>query len=253
MPTLENQDKKPKAVIHAYILCWNEEEILPYTLNHYGKFCDRIFLLDNMSDDGSLTIAKGFANVTVMQWDSGGQIRDDLYIQLKSNVYKRSRGVADWVIVCDADEFLVGYEELAELKSKNCSAPKIEGYQMTSRFFPRYRADMPQITAILKCGFRDNIFDKQIVFNPELELTFGIGAHSFKVVGKQPIVSTSGLKLLHYKYLGADYLHAKNVRSEKRLSSFNKNSGAGKHYYTDLERAKQNIRECLDRSARIIN
>ena len=28
--------------IHAHILAWNEEKILPYTLDHYSEFCEKI-------------------------------------------------------------------------------------------------------------------------------------------------------------------------------------------------------------------
>jgi len=232
--------------VHAYILCWNEELILPYTLNHYSEFCDMIFLLDNMSDDRSLEIAKLYPKVTVKRWDSGGEIRDDLYVQIKSNVYKQSRGLADWVIVCDADEFLVGYQQLESLKMQGVSTPRVIGYQMASRFFPYYREDSPLLTNIIKTGFRDKVFDKQIIFDPTLDLSFGIGAHQFRVNDGRNVCSDSNLRLLHYKYLGSRYLHHKNVRAKSRLSKFNQGSGAGIHYTASEDDARNNVKGCLE-------
>ena len=37
--------------IHSHILAWNEEKILPYTLDYYSTFCEKIFIYDNMSDE----------------------------------------------------------------------------------------------------------------------------------------------------------------------------------------------------------
>ena len=69
--------------IEAYIVTWNEEKILPFVLDHYAEFCDRIVLLDNWSDDSSYEIiAKGsdcnecwqspgrWPVVVIKQWDA---------------------------------------------------------------------------------------------------------------------------------------------------------------------------------------
>ncbi len=39
--------------IHAHILTWNEEKILPFTLDYYSNICSQIFIYDNMSTDSS--------------------------------------------------------------------------------------------------------------------------------------------------------------------------------------------------------
>ena len=64
--------------IHAYFLCYNEEAILPHLLGHYSEFCDKITILNNMSTDKSVEIAKNwmFCDVEVVNWDSSGEIRD---------------------------------------------------------------------------------------------------------------------------------------------------------------------------------
>ena len=30
--------------IHVHILSWNEEKILPFTLDYYSSFCEKIFV-----------------------------------------------------------------------------------------------------------------------------------------------------------------------------------------------------------------
>ena len=44
--------------IHLYSVCYNEEIILPYYLNHYSKFVDKITVYDNFSTDSSVEILK---------------------------------------------------------------------------------------------------------------------------------------------------------------------------------------------------
>jgi glycosyltransferase involved in cell wall biosynthesis len=95
-----------KPIVHAFFLCYNEEFILPHLLEYYLKFCDKIFILDNKSTDKSVEIIDSFPNTEVIEWDSNGQVRDDLYLEIKNNIWKQSRGKCDYVIVGDADEFL---------------------------------------------------------------------------------------------------------------------------------------------------
>jgi len=226
--------------IHAYILCYNEEMILPFTLDYYSKFCEKIILLDNESTDKSREIASRYPNVVVMSWSSNNEINDIAYTQIKSNVYKNSRNIADWVIVCDCDEFIYNVDCLKDLKDKNIKLPKIEGYQMVSEFFPNY--DGIPMTEKIRTGFRDTVFDKQIIFDPSIDINFGIGAHTF-FCNEFVDLNHKGLKLLHYKYLGVDYVHTKNVRSLARLSNYNKQLGFGDHYKNTLDQTKNNFVE----------
>jgi hypothetical protein len=39
------------------------------------------------------------------------------------------------------------------------------------------------------------------------------------------------LKLLHYKFLGKDYVKDMYIKRAKRLSDFNLNNGFGRHYF----------------------
>jgi hypothetical protein len=218
--------------VHAYILCWNEELMLPYTLDHYSRFCSRITLLDNMSDDSSLDIAKCYPNVIVKQWDSGGQFHDGLHARLKSSVYKNSRNKCDWVLVCDCDEFLFGWEHLNDYRTEGLQTPQVIGFQMVSRFFPTY--DGRPIHEVVKRGYRDTVFDKQVLFDPGIDIEFGFGAHKASVAPQNP-TSAPPLRLLHYKFLGPTYMRYKNQRSFARLSGFNKARGLGFHYNPDFE------------------
>lgn len=220
-------------IIHAHILSWNEEKILPFTLDYYSTICDKIFVYDNMSNDSSDEIYKKYNKVEVIKWDSNDEINEINYVQIKSEQYKiksRNCGV-DWVIICDCDEFLYHpnlLDKLKEYSEKNITAPKIEGHDMFSETFPIY--DGKLITEKIKFG--SDVYDpmsKQILVNPNVDVQYGIGAHNFQC---DNCVSneTAELKLLHYKFIGFDYVLNRYRKSQKRLSEYNKVNGFGSHY-----------------------
>jgi glycosyltransferase involved in cell wall biosynthesis len=61
--------------IHVYIISYNEEKLLPFTLDYYSTFCEKIFVYDNYSTDSSDEIYKKYNKVEVIKWDSGNEIK----------------------------------------------------------------------------------------------------------------------------------------------------------------------------------
>ena len=216
--------------IHAHILAWNEARILPFTLDHYSKFCEKIFVYDNMSDDGSDEIYAKYDNVVVRKWDNNGEINEMKYLEIKNNAYKATSRDCDWVIVCDCDEILYHPKLLSVLESYKklgVDIPKIDGHDMFSETFPEY--DGEPITDKVKIGSKTyDVMCKNIIFNPKIDVQFGIGAHSFQANGKYS--DNDDLKVLHYKFLSKKYVLWRYEMMAKRLSEFNKKHGFGGHY-----------------------
>jgi hypothetical protein len=219
-------------IIHAHILAFNEEKILPFTLDYYSNICDKIYIYDNMSTDSSDEIYKRYPKVTVIKWNSNNEINELNYLNIKNNGYKLSReDNADWVIVCDTDEFLYHprlLEKLEYYKNEGITVPKIDGHDMVSESFPEYDGEL--ITNKIKTGSEVYPpFCKNIVFNPKIDAKFGIGGHSFQ--SNNTINSSSPeLKLLHYKFLGVEYVENIYKSRMERLSEFNKQHKFGEHY-----------------------
>jgi hypothetical protein len=219
-------------IIHAHILAFNEEKILPFTLDYYSNICDKIYIYDNMSTDSSDEIYKRYPKVTVIKWNSNNEINELNYLNIKNNGYKLSReDNADWVIVCDTDEFLYHprlLEKLEHYKNEGITVPKIDGHDMVSESFPEYDGEL--ITKKIKTGSEVYPpFCKNIVFNPKIDAKFGIGGHSFQ--SNNTINSSSPeLKLLHYKFLGVEYVENIYKSRMERLSEFNKQHKFGEHY-----------------------
>lgn len=218
-------------VIHAHILAYNEEKILPFTLDYYSTICEKIFVYDNMSTDSSDEIYKRYPKVTVIKWNSNNEINDKNYIDIKSNCYKETSKDADWVIVCDCDEILYHQNLINMLKyykKIGVDVPKIDGHDMVSEKFPEY--DGKLITELVKTG--SDTYEpmcKNILINPKKNVNYGFGAHN--MFCENCVFSEDAeLMLLHYKFLGLDYVANRYGVLEKRLSEFNKQNGFGSHY-----------------------
>lgn len=213
--------------IEAFFLCFNESKMIEHTLNYYTRFCDKITIIDNQSTDNSVAIVKKkFPNVIIEKLDTGGEYREDIQIEVRNNIWKNSE--ADYVIMADMDEFIVDtnlVSKLKEMKIQKIAVPKVVGYNMYSDTFPNdYNTlILDQVTK----KFKDKIFNKNIVFSPKLvrEMNFGPGSHycypKYKTeVGVQTNHSFE-LTLLHFKYLGREYLYEKHRGYRNRMSKIN--------------------------------
>lgn len=212
--------------IEAFFLCFNEAKMIEHTLNYYTKFCDKITIIDNQSTDNSIALVEEkFPGVIIEELDTGGEYREDIQIKVRNNRWKNSE--ADFVIMADMDEFIVDPNllgKLAEMKRQKIAVPKVTGYNMYSPTFPEDYNTL--ITDQVTDKYRDRDFDKRIVFSPKWikEMNFGPGSHHCEPVYKagSQIEHDFELTLLHFKYLGREYLYEKHHAYGKRMSGMNR-------------------------------
>ena len=93
-------------IVHVYALCWNEEKMLPYFFKHYDNIADQYFIFDNDSTDNSLSMLRSHPKVITDRFEIKGNSVIKSAQDLFNQFWKKSRGKADWVIICDADEHL---------------------------------------------------------------------------------------------------------------------------------------------------
>lgn len=241
------------SVIHYYSLCWNEEIILPFTLDYYSGICQKIVIMDNESDDNSHSIIKSYPNAEVRTYQSNGEIRDDLYLEIKNNVWKESRGKADWVIVCDTDEVLYHpnlVAKLDELKSQGVTIIKPYGYDM-------YSETLPQKSLLeIKNGIKDNRhFRKCIIFNPNMidEINYNAGCHKCKPKGEVKFYKKDDIKLLHYKHINLEHVLDRYDLLKKRLSPYNIENKLGKHYLFEKQKISMFFNKNLKKTKKVID
>jgi hypothetical protein len=197
--------------IWLYTICWNEEVLLPHFLQHYS-LCERIIIYDNQSTDQSRNIINSFSNTEIRQYWTNNEIRDDLYLEIKNNAWKEARNIADYVIVCDIDEFLYPLT----IKKDRTTLIKAEGYMM-------YADKTPSLFPIIYEQFIEGVkwdkYSKTCIFNPTkiLEINYQPGAHTCNPTGV--INYGTPLKLLHYSYLGEKYQDQRYASLKKRLGN----------------------------------
>ncbi|MBB3188408.1 glycosyltransferase family 2 protein [Microbacter margulisiae] len=218
-------------VVHLYAVCWNEEKIIPFFLIHYNEFVDHYYIYDNYSDDTTDSLLSAQSNITVLKYDTGGTFNDLAHQQIKNNAWKQSRGKADFVIVCDMDEFLYHPEikSFLTVHLTNKSIFQPHGFEMISAYYPDATKS---ITQSVKTGFPSHYFNKMILFDPHriTEINFKPGAHEAYPEGIVKISQYDELKLLHYKNLGIEYMLNRINMYRKRLSQVNRELEMGLQY-----------------------
>lgn len=224
-----------KPIVHYYAVCWNEEAILPWMFKYYDQFVAHFTIYDNYSSDSTEDIIKKNRKAEIIKFGEEGRFDDSANLQIKNKCWKRSRGKADWVVVCDMDEFLYhpNLENLLQkLVENKVSFPTTVGYEMYGESVPEYDGHQ-QLTALIQRGVRSKWFDKHIIFDPHkiVDIHFDPGAHHANPTGivNQGLDETP-LKILHYKNLGLDYLLSRYKQLGERLSQYNTENNLGTHY-----------------------
>lgn len=222
--------------IHAYLLCYNEKEIIQSSVEYYSEFCSRVFILNNMSTDGCIELVSNNPKVTVIDWAWPEKVIDEsYYIHLKTNVYKdysRKGGryvddVADWVICCDMDEILYHphlLDVLKKYKNEKVTVPNVYGVDILSKY--EIDSDRGLIDQYRE-GVTNELFAKRIIFDPNFNMSYSFGCHP-KGVGHDYMTKTYGYKeskqseltLLHFKNIG-DRNYRVALSSSKRVNMDN--------------------------------
>ncbi len=209
--------------------------MLPYFFRHYDSLVDRYFICDNGSTDRSRDLLAANRKVVLAEF----RIDGDSFVQAATNHYnhcwKQSRGAADWVIVVNVDEHvyhpdLRGY--LQACAGHGVTILRPEGYNMVADGWPSSRKPLWKS---VQHGMRDPIWDKPQVFDPNRirEINFTEGRHSASPTGEVLFPRTERARLLHYKYLGAEYLLRRHAELRARFPAADLERGWGYQYLWD--------------------
>lgn len=212
--------------VAVYSIAFNEELLLPYFIAHYrSRFpgCE-ITIYDNYSTDRTAQIARELGCI-VLNYNSGGEIRDDILLATKNNCWNNTD--ADWVIVCDIDEFLDA--NFKQLQEESATILRTQGWDMVGE----ETSDQFDFYAI-NHGIQNKLESKQVAFKPKdiSEINYRPGCHSCAPVGSIHY-SYRVYNIYHYKYLYLDYVIARNRMSATRMSQINKQEKWGMQYLAD--------------------
>jgi glycosyltransferase involved in cell wall biosynthesis len=227
-------------------VCFNEEKLLPFFLDYYARWASKIVIWDNFSNDATVAVARAFdkTEVVVRQFDTGNEFREDVNRQIKNTCWKDER--ADWIIVCDVDEFL-HVEDLPDFLARRGDFAVFRplGYNMVSTDFPSASGGL--ITGQIKRGSRDDNYSKMVLFDPTRVETmdYSVGAHRARPIGRGSVgifdarYFAGELKLLHYKNISFAYRYSKNLEYAARVGAISRQFNWNFHFGHD--EAKQRL------------
>lgn len=203
----------------AYIICFNESEILPFAIRHYRQFCERVVIHDMGSTDGSQKIATD-AGCEVVQHDAKGEF-DDRQNQGIKNACWKSAPDDDFAVIVDADEFIyfpAGAEmTLDSYDKQNLAVVHPHGYEMLSDTYP---TGSGQIYDEVKMGAKEvDWYSKPSLISPKrlLRVEYGTGAHvvtAFLKNGRQVTVNQKS----EFNYPSTLLLHNHHIGGVERVS-----------------------------------
>lgn len=232
--------------VHVYIICWNEIDILPFCVDYWKCFAERVIVYDNGSDDGTLEFLDKFKPwIEVRHFDSEG-VDNEAYLRIKNNVWKESRGKADFVSVGDTDELLfspVLDEELDYMKDNNMTICGPRQYSLLGESFPQYEDGKLIHELVQRARLQPsnhtykNVSGKIMLFNPNEieEINYKPGCHYTDIKGNVKLYDGNKIFCIHTnKGFGADYRIARYRQLQKRRSPNDIKKGYGIHFtHTD--------------------
>src|ERR1700716_2787679 len=220
-----------KMRIDLYATCWNEERMIPFFLRHYEPIVDRIVVFDDGSSDRSRELLVASPKVGLGRLKKSESF---ILIQMEAlnHCWKESRGRADWVMICDIDEHLYHDKQLRgyleQCKSNGVTIVNPVGVEMVSPEFPPTDAILSE--TVRQC-VRAFTLDKMAAFDPNAiqEINYGAGRHVASPTGRLVFPPKREVKILHYKYLGLDYLMSRSADLNSRRTDFDRDHGWGVH------------------------
>ena len=220
-------------IIYVITICWNESKFLPYFLDYYS-FAKKIIVFDNMSSDNSVEIMKRYNNVEISYYNTNEQIRDDIYLEIKNNVWKQYRNECDWFIIVDIDEIIyhpMGISKYIKQIPKNIAMLKSNGFEM---FYPNItNLSSTNLFEISKFGLPGSKLNKISIINSKLvyDINYLEGCHEAYPKINGILHVDPQVKLLHYKFISPiDDMINRYQTMSKRLSIENIKGGYGVHY-----------------------
>jgi hypothetical protein len=208
-------------VVHLYALCWNEEKMIPFFLAHYTPIVDHIFIHDDGSTDRSRELLEAHPKVTFGEIgipSTDGTRHAGELLPYYNQVWKQSRGVADWVILCNVDELFYHprmRDYLAECTAQGITVIPSEGWDMLRWLFPPPGTDL---VSQVRRGVRKLLMDKIFAFCPDAitETRFMSGRHRALPRGRIEYPSRFEVRLLHYRFLGFGSSLARFLQKKRR-------------------------------------
>jgi hypothetical protein len=202
--------------------------VAEFFVRHYEPFVERIVIYDEDSFDGSREFLQSRPKVELRRFVRSNANSLEISKQaVQNHCWKESRGNADYVFIVDMDEHVFHpniVEYLIEQKRAGATILPTLGFQMVTDEFP---AKNERLASTRTIGFPSDEYSKPCVFDPNAieEINLSAGAHTAKPQGSVDFPEKAELLLLHYKYLGLEYLCSRYKMLAPRAGSTDVENG----------------------------
>jgi SAM-dependent methyltransferase len=196
------------------------------------------YVYDNGSTDGTQDLAQALGCLT-SRVDTGGEHDMTAMLAVKNHAWKE--GSSDWVLVCDADEFLQIDDEF--LARTECDIVQAEGFDMIGQGEP---------ISEIRIGVRDPILDKFLCFRRATvrEIRYDPGCHFASPESRHgaPLLSIDTRPMYHFRWLSCERVIARNELINVRRGATSRLNGWGVHYEESPESTRQRFEELRSRA-----
>ena len=216
--------------IDLFTVAWNEIDRIQQFLDYYKNEVDSITIYDNYSVDGTddICLQNG---CTVYKFGEGEHNESEL-MNIRNTCWQQSK--ADWVIICDVDEYLRSRNNISikkQLSFTPCNIIQPKGVQMISRDIKPFR----EITT----GYYESFLDKRICFKPNdvRAMNYAGGSHfCYPVMNTgEPVINYTDFYMLHYSMVNKEAWKNRYKQYKSRMSRWNIVNNAAIHYMFEDE------------------
>ena len=92
--------------VQLITFCWNEMSVIPWAVEAWKAFADKVTVYDNGSDDGSVEYLQK-NGIEVIQYGES-HLDNEMLMNYKNSSWKVMD--ADIMVVCDMDEIITGHD-----------------------------------------------------------------------------------------------------------------------------------------------
>ena len=211
--------------IDVYTLCKNEIKLAPFYIDYWKALAEdvEVYIYDGLSTDGSRELFEKYDWIHVIDFEPDA-LNDDEHAKLKNQCWKRSRGKADFVMVCDFDETIFARDvetlrsQLENMKNNGATILMPMSFNLIPDTFPEYQ-EGKYLHELAEYGFNDYVWEsKPILFDPDKIEEYNVvhGGHAAHPTGDVRWDVNENLFLIHSKFVGYDYYEE---RITKRIMS----------------------------------
>ena len=250
-------DNKGIKRICAFTLLYNEEDFLPYYLNHYIPIVDAFYFVDMGCTDESLNIIKStlskhkkYHEIIKNRLD---EHREDIMMMYRNHYYKYLTKIYDWFIICDVDEIVYAPDLRNFLQQTNDDVFKCSGYDIVHESAPSL---CKNIISQIDIGHKNTQdLTKCCVFRKNVEINYGMGCHSASPRNIDPFekirINDNTMYLFHHKYYDRQRFIKNTLQKYKRRKGYALRTRHGYHYKDDINLLNKQFDEKIKISSKL--